>query len=66
MAILDILMSNIDRVISKAQIEEQLYSWDNLVESNTVEVHLSHLRRKIGRDVIRTIRELGYVIPKNP
>ncbi|SDD27432.1 two component transcriptional regulator, winged helix family [Sphingomonas sp. YR710] len=66
MAVLDILMTNIDRVISKSQIEERLYSWDNLIESNTVEVHLSHLRRKIGRDVIRTIRGLGYVIPKNP
>lgn len=66
MAVLDILMTNIDRVISKNQIEERLYSWDNLIESNTVEVHLSHLRRKIGRDVIRTIRGLGYVIPKNP
>lgn len=66
MAVFDILVTNIGRVINKQQIEERLYRWDESVESNTVEVHVSHLRRKIGRDLIQTIRGLGYVMPKAP
>lgn len=64
MAVFDILINNIGRVINKQQIEERLYRWDESVESNTVEVYVSHLRRKIGRDFIQTIRGLGYVMPK--
>lgn len=64
MAVFDTLINNIGRVINKQQIEERLYRWDESVESNTVEVHVSHLRRKIGRDLIQTIRGLGYVMPK--
>lgn len=66
LAIFDILMSNIGRVISKSQIEEHLYSRQEGVESNAVEVHISHLRRKIGPDLIRTIRGLGYMVPRAP
>ncbi|MCB1539171.1 MAG: response regulator transcription factor [Rhodospirillales bacterium] len=64
LAVLEIVMSNIGKVISKTQIEGHIYDWDNAekVESNTVEVHISALRRKLGRDFIKTIRGVGYVI----
>ena len=66
LALFDILIANIGRILGKQQIEERLYGWDESVESNTVEVHVSHLRRKIGRDMIQTVRGLGYVMPKAP
>lgn len=66
LALFDILITNIGRILGKQQIEERLYGWDEMVESNTVEVHVSHLRRKIGRDMIQTVRGLGYVMPKLP
>lgn len=64
LAILDLLIANRGRLISKSQIEEQLYSWESTVESNTVEVYISRLRRKIGHDMITTVRGLGYTMPK--
>ncbi len=63
LAVLDVLLSNIGHVISKGQIEERLYRWDEAIESNTIEVHVSHLRRKLGADRIKTIRGLGYIVP---
>ncbi|HPU16640.1 MAG TPA: winged helix-turn-helix domain-containing protein, partial [Polymorphobacter sp.] len=66
LAVLDVLLSNIGHVISKAQIEERLYRWDEAIESNTIEVHVSHLRRKLGYDRIKTIRGLGYIVPSAP
>lgn len=62
--IFDILVTNIGRVISKQQIESRLYGWNEDIESNTVEVHLSHLRAKIGSETIRTLRRLGYTMPR--
>ncbi|MGA8260925.1 MAG: response regulator transcription factor [Arenicellales bacterium] len=63
--ILYILMTNIGRAVSKARIESHIYDWSSeLIESNTIEVHISALRRKLGRDLIQTIRGVGYVIPK--
>lgn len=59
-AILNILMSRDGRVLSKTQIEESLYGWNAEVESNTVEVHIHGLRKKLGRDIIETIRHVGY------
>ncbi len=62
--ILQVLLSNIDRPVSKSRIETHIYDWSNeLIESNTVEVHVSSLRRKLGRDLIQTIRGVGYMIP---
>ena len=55
-------MSNIGRVISRARLEESLYSWNSDVESNTVEVHIHHLRKKLDAAVIRTVRGVGYII----
>jgi two-component system OmpR family response regulator/two-component system response regulator QseB len=60
--ILSFLMSNIGRVISRARLEESLYSWDSDIESNTVEVHIHYLRKKLGTSIIRTVRGVGYII----
>lgn len=45
---------------SRSELEERLYGWDDDVESNAVEVHIHHLRNKIGRETIETVRGLGY------
>lgn len=60
------LLENAGRVLSRAQLEESLYSWDALVESNAVEVHIHHLRKKLGKQLIRTIRGVGYMVDKAP
>jgi two-component system response regulator QseB len=51
-------------VLSRAQIEEKLYGWGHEVESNTVEVYVHALRRKLGANVIRNVRGVGYMVPK--
>ena len=48
------------QLLSKAQLEERLYSFESEIESNTIEVHVSHLRKKLGRERIETVRGLGY------
>lgn len=63
-AILSILMDNMGRVLNKQQIEEKLYDWDSDLDSNAVEVHISNLRKKLGSDIIKTIRGLGYIVEK--
>ncbi|MBI1276142.1 response regulator [bacterium] len=63
-AIFAILMENLGKVMNKQEIEDKLYGWDIAVESNTVEVHISHLRKKLGDAAIKTIRGLGYVVEK--
>lgn len=62
-AVLHALMLNAGKVLSRAQIEEQLYAWGEEVESNAVEVHVHHLRRKLFPELIETIRGVGYLIP---
>ncbi len=62
-AVLHALMLNAGRVLSRAQIEEQLYAWGEEVESNAVEVYIHHLRRKLFPELIETIRGVGYLIP---
>ena len=55
--ILYILMTNVGRAVSRSRIESHIYDWSSeLIESNTVEVHISSLRRKLGRHLIETIR----------
>ena len=54
------------RVLSRAQIEAKLYNWDNVLESNAVEVHVHHLRKKLGDGIIRTMRGVGYFVPEEP
>lgn len=64
-AIFDCLMRNIGRPISKERIMESIYDWSSEeIESNTIEVHVFALRKKLGRDFIKTIRGIGYIIPK--
>lgn len=61
-AVLHALMLNAGKVMSRAQLEEQLYAWGEEVESNAVEVHIHHLRRKLFPELIETIRGVGYLI----
>jgi two-component system OmpR family response regulator/two-component system response regulator QseB len=61
-AVLHALMLNTGKVMSRAQIEEQLYAWGEEIESNAVEVHIHHLRRKLFPELIETIRGVGYLI----
>jgi DNA-binding response OmpR family regulator len=48
------------RVLSRDQLEQQMYSWGHEVESNAIEVHIHHLRRKLQAEVIQTVRGVGY------
>lgn len=59
-ALLQALMERPGTVLSRAQLENRLYSWDDEVSSNAVEVHLHHLRRKLGSAWIRNVRGVGY------
>ena len=63
--VLHALMLSQGRVLSRAQLEQQLYSWGREVESNAVEVHIHHLRRKLGPGVIQTVRGVGYLVPRS-
>ncbi|WP_310386151.1 response regulator transcription factor [Roseateles sp.] len=60
--LLQALMLAAGRVLSREQLEQQLYSWGQEVDSNAVEVHIHHLRRKLGADLIQTVRGVGYVL----
>jgi two-component system OmpR family response regulator/two-component system response regulator QseB len=64
-ALLHALMLNAGKVLSRAKLEEQLYAWGDEIESNAVEVHIHHLRRKISPELIETIRGVGYLMPRN-
>jgi len=56
------LLEHRGQVLSRAQLEENMYSWAQEIESNAIEVHIHHLRRKLGKDLIRTVHGLGYTI----
>ncbi len=60
--LLHVLMLNADRVMSREQLEQQLYSWGYEVDSNAIEVHIHHLRRKLHADMIQTVRGVGYTM----
>ncbi|CAH0351482.1 winged helix-turn-helix domain-containing protein [Aquabacterium sp. CECT 9606] len=60
--LLQALMLNAGRVLSREQIEQHLYSWGHEVDSNAVEVHIHHLRRKLGSSLIQTVRGVGYLL----
>ncbi|MGH6858788.1 MAG: response regulator [Phyllobacterium sp.] len=59
-AVLDRLLLRAGAIVSKAQIEEALYAFGSEIESNTVEVYVSRLRKKLGRDHLLTVRGVGY------
>ncbi|HQS98913.1 MAG: DNA-binding response regulator [Hydrogenophilales bacterium 16-64-46] len=60
--LLQVLLENAGHVMSRRALEEQLYAWGDAVESNALEVHIHHLRKKLGNDVIRTVRGVGYAM----
>ena len=59
-AILHALMEKQGKVVTKNQLEESLYGWDMEIESNTIEVHIHGLRKKLGKEFIETLRHVGY------
>ena len=62
-AILEILMRNAGRFVSRQRLEEGIYSWGEEVGSNTVEVYISRLRKRFGSHCIETMRGVGYRMP---
>jgi two-component system OmpR family response regulator/two-component system response regulator QseB len=64
--LLHALMLNAGRVLSREQLEQHLYSWGQEVESNAIEVHIHHLRRKLGTTLIHTVRGVGYTVLREP
>lgn len=63
-ALLQVLMENLGRVLPRSRLDETLYGWGTEVESNTLEVHIHHLRKKLGSTLIRTVRGVGYMMDK--
>ena len=63
-SVLEALLQRPGAVLSRAQLEDRLYGWSDPIESNAVEVYIHGLRRKLGSDSIRTLRGVGYFIPK--
>ena len=59
--LLHLLLENNGRVLTRRTLEEQLYAWSDAVDSNALEVHIHHLRRKLGSELIRTVRGVGYM-----
>ena len=59
-AVFETLLARPNQIVGKPALEEALYSFDDSIGSNTIEVHVSHLRKKLGRTVIETARGLGY------
>ncbi len=57
------LLLNSGRVLTRGQLEAKLYPWGEEVESNALEVHIHHLRKKLAADLIRTVRGVGYMVP---
>jgi len=64
LALLEALLERPGAVLSRAQLEDRLYGWQQEVESNTIEVHIHALRRKLGPELIRTLRGVGYMMAK--
>jgi DNA-binding response OmpR family regulator len=63
-AVLIQLLTHLGVPQSRAQLEESLYGWQEEIESNAIEVHVSNLRKKLGAGLIRTVRNIGYVVEK--
>jgi two-component system OmpR family response regulator/two-component system response regulator QseB len=59
--LLHLLLENSGRVLTRRSLEEQLYTWQDAVDSNALEVHIHHLRKKLGNELIRTVRGVGYM-----
>lgn len=63
--LLRVLMENTGRVQTRDNLESKLYSWGEEVSSNALEVHIHHLRKKLGSDFIRTVRGVGYTVKES-
>jgi len=63
--LLHAMLLHAGRVLTREQLEQQLYSWGQEVESNAIEVHIHHLRRKLGNALIETLRGVGYMLSKD-
>ena len=63
--LLQAFLLSADRVLSREQLEQQLYSWGQEVESNAIEVHIHNLRRKLGPALIHTVRGVGYMLQRD-
>ncbi len=63
-ALLEALLERPGVVLSVPQLEEKIYGWDDEVGSNTIEVYIHSLRKKLGSDFIRNVRGVGYMVPK--
>ncbi len=64
-SLLQALMQNAGRAMTRAQLEASLYGWRDEPDSNALEVHIHHLRKKLGANVIKTLRGVGYLISKS-
>lgn len=61
-AVLELLMQNAGRVLTRAQLGQSVYGWGDGADSNTIEVFIHHLRKKLGSDFIQTLRGIGYTV----
>jgi DNA-binding response OmpR family regulator len=62
--LLEVLLQNQGKVMSRVSLEQNLYSWDDDIESNALEVHIHNLRKKLFTSLIKTVRGVGYMVPK--
>ena len=58
------MLANQGRVLSRQHLEQKLYSWGDEIDSNTIEVYIHHLRKKLYSDLIKTVRGIGYIVAK--
>ncbi len=65
-ALLELLVQNAGRVLTRAQLEQSIYGWGDSADSNTIEVFIHHLRKKLGSDFIQTLRGIGYTVGRQP
>ena len=63
-SLLQMLLESAGRVLTRSQLEQSLYGWRDEPDSNALEVHIHHLRKKLGSERIRTLRGVGYMVPK--
>ncbi len=60
--VLEVFLLNPNKVLSKTMLEEKLYAWGDDISSNTIEVHIHHLRKKLGKNIVKTVNKIGYIL----
>lgn len=63
--LLRLLLEHAGQIVPRSRLQEALYGWEDEVDSNTLEVYIHHLRRKLGREWIKTVRGVGYMVPES-